>query len=181
MLRQGSGPPGPEDSSSSESHPVPSRPIQKGGACARWTAWGWGGRGRDVQEGVETGRILPGQCVRPCDRKTPNAAHPLQPPKTPLDTEAEHSQTCWVQTESATAAAKRLPGLRAGGAGVGGLLSNGGGRGGEGRRQGQGGWGPTPPTESRAPIPCQEHARTIGRDLGRGRLAAKLNLGELGF
>ena len=49
---------------------------------------------------------------------------PHQPPKTPLDTEAEHSQTCWVQTESATAGAKRLPGLQAWGVGVGGLLSN---------------------------------------------------------
>lgn len=134
-----------------------------------------------MREGVETGRILPGQWARPCDRKTLDAAPPHQPPKTPLDTEAEHSQTCWVQTESATAGAKRLPGLQAWGVGVGGCCRTWGGRDGEGRRQGQGGWGATPPTESRAPIPCQEHARTISRDLGRGRLAAKLNLGELGF
>lgn len=77
-----------------------------------------------MREGVETGRILPGQWARPCDRKTLDAAPPHQPPKTPLDTEAEHSQTCWVQTESATAGAKRLPGLQAWGVGVGGLLSN---------------------------------------------------------
>lgn len=178
MLRQGSGPPGPEDPSSSESHPVPSR--KEGLVPDGLPGGGEGGAGMCGRESRQGGSFQDSACdhVTGRLRMPPTPSSPqrlLWTPRLNIPRPAGSKQNRPPLQPSVSRAYGH------GGRGWGGGCLTWGGRGGEGRRQGQGGWGPTPPTESRAPIPCQEHARTISRDLGRGRLAAKLNLGELGF